>query len=277
MNKILVPTDFSDPSKVAVLYAARLAKKLNAEITLLAVVNLNTASHNVMNKQHLLDAMIEGAQDDADQLITEINTTLEEDISMDFKWISGFPIHEKIENFVTKNDMDMIIMGTKGATGLKKVLIGSNAAAVIDNSSVPVIAVPDNAKFNSINKIVYATDLMNTNEEIKTIGMFASLFESAIHVLHVQPTNSIKKVDEKEASNELIKQAKYEKINFTITQSDHIAEAVEKFAQQEDADLLVMFTHKLDFYEKLLGRGVTRTLAFHGNLPLLTFNKTTLQ
>lgn len=276
MYKILVPTDFSEPSKVAVLYAAHLAKNLNAKITLLAIVNVNTATHNVINKQHLIDAMIEGAQDDAAQLISEINAKLNGDITMHFKWISGFPIHEKIENFVVDHDMDMIVMGTKGATGVKKVLIGSNAAAVIDNSSVPVVAVPENAQFTSINKIVYATDLVNVHEEIKTISMFAGLFEASIHVLHVLPGNSTTIVSTEETAKELKKQAKYEKIDFTFTQNDQVAMAVETFAQEQNADLLVMFTHKLDFYEKLFGRGVTRELAFHGNVPLLTFNKTTL-
>jgi nucleotide-binding universal stress UspA family protein len=276
MYKILVPTDFSEPSKVAVLYAAHLAKNLNAKITLLAVVNLNTATHNVINKQHLLDAMIEGAQDDAAQLIADINKKLNADIAIHFKWITGFPIHEKIELFVQDHDMDMIVMGTKGATGLKKVLIGSNAAAVIDNSSVPVIAVPDNVTFETIHKIVYATDLININEEIKTIAMFASLFNAEIHVLHVRPTDSINKLDQNEVVADLKKQAKYDNIDFSITHGDHIAEAVEKFTTEQAADLLVMFTHKLDFYEKLFGRGVTRELAFHGHVPLLTFNKTTL-
>lgn len=275
MNKILVPTDFSEPSKVAVFYAANLAKSLDATITLLAVVNLNTATHNVINKQHLLDAMIEGAQDDAAQLISEINANVSEGISIDFKWITGFPIHEQIEQFVQDHDMDMIVMGTKGATGLKKVLIGSNAAAVIDNSSVPVIAVPDSAAYENIKKIVYATDLNNV-EEIKTIAMFASLFDAAIKVLHVRPTDSVHKLDENEIITDLKKQAKYDQIDFSITHGDHIAEAVEKFTTEQHADLLVMFTHKLDFYEKLFGRGVTRELAFHGQVPLLTFNKTTL-
>ncbi len=276
MNKILVPTDFSEPSKVAVFYAANLAKSLDATITLLAVVNLNTATHNVINKQHLLDAMIEGAQDDAAQLISEINANVSGEISIDFKWITGFPIHEQIEQFVQDHDMDMIVMGTKGATGLKKVLIGSNAAAVIDNSSVPVIAVPDSAAYENIKKIVYATDLNNVEEEIKTIAMFASLFDAAIKVLHVRPTDSVHKLDENEIITDLKKQAKYDQIDFSITHGDHIAEAVEKFTTEQHADLLVMFTHKLDFYEKLFGRGVTRELAFHGQVPLLTFNKTTL-
>lgn len=276
MYKILVPTDFSEPSKVAVLYAAHLAKNLNANITLLAVVNLNTASHNVINKQHLLDAMIEGAKDDATQLISEINSKLEDEITMHFKWITGFPIHEKIEEFVVHKDIDMIVMGTKGATGLKKVLIGSNAAAVIDNSSVPVIAVPDNATFSSIKKMVYATDLQNVQEEIKTIAMLASLFDASIQVLHVQSHGTIVPSDMEQFVKDLKKQAKYEKINFTVTQNEQIAQAVELFAEQEHADLLVMFTHKLDFYEKLFGKGVTRELAFYGHVPLLTFNKTTL-
>ncbi len=277
MNKILVPTDFSEPSKVAVLYAARMAKKLDAEITLLAVVNVNPASQTVMKMQRLEEVMVEGAQDDANQLMEEIKDKIEGGVVITFQWITGFPVHEKIERFVLENEMDMIVMGTQGATGLKKVLIGSNAAAVIDNSSVPVIAVPNDAHFEAINKIVYATDLVNVNEEIKTIGMFASLFDASIYVLHVQASDATKKVDIEEATADLKKQAKYENITFTITQNNHVAEAVEAFAIQEKADLLVMFTHKLDFYEKLFGRGLTRELAFHGHVPLLTFNKTTLQ
>lgn len=276
MNKILVPTDFSEPSKVAVLYAAKLAKNLNAEITLLAIVNVNTSSQTVMKMQRLEEAMVEGTQDDANQLIAEIREKIKGEVPITYKWISGFPIHEKIEKFVEDHGMDMIVMGTKGATGLKKVLIGSNAAAVIDNSSVPVIAVPDNATFTDIKRIVYSTDLVNVNEEIKTIAMFASLFDATINVLHVRPTDSIKKIDEQEATDDLIKQAKYSKITFSITRSDHIAEAVEEFSLEKKADLLVMFTHKLDFYEKLFGKSVTRQLAFHGHIPMLTFNKTTL-
>ncbi len=276
MNKILVPTDFSEPSKVAVFYAAQLAKFLNAEITLLAVVNVNTSSQTVMKMQRLEEAMMEGAQDDANQLIAEIREKIKGEVPIDYKWISGYPIHEKIEKFVIDHEMDMIVMGTKGATGLKKVLIGSNAAAVIDNSSVPVIAVPDNASFTGINKIVYSTDLVNVNEEIKTIAMFASLFDASISVLHVRPTDSVKKIDEAEATADLVKQTKYPKISFAISRNNHIAEAVEEFSIEQNADLLVMFTHKLDFYEKLFGKSVTRQMAFHGNIPMLTFNKTTL-
>jgi nucleotide-binding universal stress UspA family protein len=277
MNKILVPTDFSEPSKVAVLYAARMAKKLNAEITLLSVVDVNPVSQTVMKMQRLEEVIIEGAEDDANALIGEIKEKIDGEVVICYELITGFPVHEKIEKFVLENGIDMIIMGTHGTTGLKKVLIGSNAAAVIDNSSVPVIAVPNDAKFDAIQKIVYATDLVNVNEEIKTIGLFASLFEASINVLHVRSIEAINNVNVEEAIADLKKQAKYEKITFTIKVNNHVAEAVEEFALQEKADLLVMFTHKLDFYEKLFGRGITRELAFQGHVPLLTFNKTTLQ
>jgi nucleotide-binding universal stress UspA family protein len=167
-------------------------------------------------------------------------------------------------------------MGTKGASGLKKVVMGSNAAAVIDNSSVPVIAVPGQTEFKAIKKIVYASDMVNLSEEIKTIAMFASLFNASIHVLHDIDKDSAKKIDVKKTVSSLVRQTKYDNISFHVSKSDHVAEEVDAFVANQKADLLTMFTHKLDFYEKLFGRSVTRHLAFHVNVPLLTFNKTTL-
>lgn len=277
MNKILVPTDFSAPSKAAVLYAASMAKVLDAEITLLAVLNINPVSQTVLKMQRLEEAMAEGVREEAKQLIDEIKEKISNPVIIDFQWITGFPIPEKIEQFSSENDFDMIVMGTHGAAGFKKVLFGSNAAALIDNSSVPVIAVPNDAKFKEINKIVYATDLLNITEEIKTIGMFASLFNASINVLHIQSDDRKSGINIEGAADDLRKQAKYENISFTINHSNHVADAVEKFTLQHKADLLVLFTHKLDFYEKIIGKGVTRELAFHGHVPLLTFNKTTLQ
>lgn len=274
--KILTPTDFSALSKVAVQYAIRLAEKLNAEVILLAVVNTNSYAHTSINWKKLEDEMITIAQQDANQLIAEIKAEMGDSVKVSYENILGFPVEDMIENFVVNNDIDMIVMGTKGATGVKKVLMGSNAAAIIDNSSVPVIAVPGETSFTAIRKIVYSSDLVNASEEIQTLAMFADLFDAEIQVLHVLPTDSAKQIDVEKTLSELIRTAKYEKISFHILKNDHIAEEVDAFVVHHKADMLAMFTHKLDFYEKLFGRSVTRQMAFHAHVPLLTFNKTLL-
>lgn len=273
---ILTPTDFSKLSKVAVLYSMRIAKKLKADIILLAVINMNSYGRTSIRWSKLEDEMISIANEEAEQFIKEVKEEAKSNVKISYQFVTGFPVEERIEDFVKQNDIDMIVMGTKGASGLKKVVIGSNAAAVIDNSSVPVIAVPGETTFKVIRKIVYASDMVNLSEEIKTIAMFASLFKASIHVLHVIPKDSAKKIDVKKTVASLVKQTKYPDISLHISKSDHISEEVDAFVINQKADLLAMFTHKLDFYEKLFGRSVTRHLAFHVHVPLLTFNKTTL-
>lgn len=273
---ILVPTDFSKLSKVAVLYAARIAKKLKANVVVLAVISMNTSAATSIKWKKLQDEMIKMAKQDADQLIDEVRSQIKGKLEITYQYINGYPVESRIETYAVENRVDLIVMGTKGASGLKKVIMGSNTASVIGSSSRPVIAVPGETEFKQIKKIVYASDMTNISEEIKTLAMFASTFNASIRVLHVIPFNSTKKIDIKKNVAELIKQAKYSKISLTVSRNDRIIDAVDHFVEDQKADLLAMFTHKLDFFEKFFGLGVTRQLAFHARVPLLSFNKTTL-
>lgn len=273
---ILVPTDFSKPSIVAILYAVRIAKKLNADIILLAVINMSPSSTATAKWKKLRNEMVKVVKEDADQLIEEIRKKTKDKLKISFQHIMGYPVEDMIESFAIKNDVDLIVMGTKGATGLKKVILGSNAASVIDNSSRPVIVVPGETAFKDVKKIIYATDMTNIYEEIKTLALFAGIFNAAIRVLHVLPSDSAKKINSKKTATDLIKLTKYPKISFHIARNDYIDKEVNTFVTDQKADLLAMFTHKLDFYEKLFGRSITRQLTFHTRIPLLTFNKTTI-
>jgi nucleotide-binding universal stress UspA family protein len=275
IKTILVPTDFSKPSKVAVLYAARLAQKINAEITLLAVININTATDAILDWKKTEQDLVDTAQQNAEQLIMEIKEEVE--LKIEYRSIMGFPFEEMVEHTVINDGFDLIVMGTKGATGLKKVLIGSNAAAVVDNSSVPVLVIPPNTEWSTIKQIVYATDMDSINEEVKPIAVFASIFNAAITILHVLPEDSSKKIDGKSLAADLIKITNYKKISFHVSRNNSIADEVDTFVVDQKADMLAMVTHKLDFYEKLFGKSVTRQLAFHTRIPLLTYNRTMLQ
>ncbi len=279
MKTILVPTDFSKLSKVAASYAIGLAKKMNARIILLSVINASSSSTTLMNWRKLEEKMIKAAQRDAGRLMYEIKSTGTK-VPVSCQSVLGFPTEEVIDQFAVEKNVDFIVIGSKGATGLKKVFIGSNAAAVIDNSSVPVIVVPGKTDFRQIKKLVYATDMQNLHKEVKTLARFAGPLGAHIHVLHITSEGSSKKNIEKlaraELSNadELAKKGKYPKIHLHVLKNGNVADGVNKFVIDQKADLLAMFTHRLDFYEKLFGKSVTRQLAFHTHIPLLAFNRT---
>jgi len=168
-------------------------------------------------------------------------------------------------------------MGTHGATGVQKVLVGTNAAAMIQDSPVPVIIVPRDATFHGFKKVAYATDMENVNEELSTVCQFVKPFNGSINVLHVVPEDVKSDIDPKQTKTNLIAKMKYDKITFHIAENNNVAEALDNFMIDKKVDILVMFTHKLTFFEKLFSRSVTRKIAFHSHLPMLTFNKDNLK
>jgi nucleotide-binding universal stress UspA family protein len=275
MKKILVPTDFSQLSQVAVVFAVHLAEKMKAEVIVASVIDSSPAQDKSLPRwKKLADQLEEAAEKNAKQLLQEVKSQVDYP-SISYVSLSGYPMESAIDDYAKMKNIDLIVVGTRGATGLKKVVLGSNAAAIIDNSSVPVITIPAETKFKPWNKIVYATDLTHIEQEIKPILRFGEYFGSEIHILHVLPTDSEKTMREiKEDTAALEDLAN---VHFHFVKSNNIAEEVELFVKEKKADVLVTFTHKLDFYEKLLGRSVTRELTFHSHLPLLTFNRTTLQ
>lgn len=277
MKTILVPTDFSKSSKVAVSYAIGLAKKVEAKIVLLSVITSSPSSMATENFKKLEASMVKAAQQDADKLLDEFKTEKGK-VSISYQQVMGFPVVDKIEQFATKNKVDFIVMGSKGASGLKKVLVGSNASAVIDNSSVPVIIVPEDVKFKPIKKMVYATDAQNFEKELKAVAGIAQMLDASLEVVHVMPEKPLKKeTNSKEAAisrEKLIAMARYPKIHLHIIRDKSVVHGVDHFVETQKTDLLAMFTHRLDFKEKMFGKSVTRKMALDNNVPLLTFNKT---
>jgi nucleotide-binding universal stress UspA family protein len=272
MKKILVPTDFSSLSKVAVLFAVSLSKKMDAEIVIASVIGDEANDKSLPRWKKLEHELEKAAEENAAQMIREIKVQVKYD-KISYISIKGFPLASAIDEYATANNVDLIVIGTHGASGLKKVVMGSNAAAVIDNSSIPVITIPGKTNFRPLKKIVYATDLTNIGKEIKAIVSFSKYFDSEIYILHVLPSDSEKSMREIKAETSALDA--YSNVHLQFVKSDNIAESVEEFVSEVKADLLITFTHKLDFYEKLMGRSVTRELAFHSEMPLLTFNKTT--
>ena len=276
MKKILVPTDFSKPSKVAAIYAAHLANKINASITLLSVINASPSEQTLAKWKKMEMEMVKDSIEKADDLMNEIQKSVKGEIKVEYRSVLGFPISQQVEAFVKANGIDLIVMGTKGASGLKKVLMGSNAVEVINESSVPVITVPIDAKFNPITNIVYASDGKHLNREIRKVALFAKALHAHLHVLRVD-SPGVLKTELTDHEESLKEKANYSDMDVSILMGEDVVGKLEEYVESKKPQLLVMFTQKMSFLEKLLGTSKTRQFAFQGKTPLLTFNKSTEQ
>lgn len=273
--KILIPTDFSNRSKVAVRYAVTLAQKLEAEIILLHAVHFDPPARAAVSlkTQSIEDSMVQHAQLDGAQLLREIHDEHGNDHNIQYEITRGLPMKDAVSAFAQKHDVSLIVMGTKGATGLDQVLLGSNAAAMINASNIPVITVPEFAHCASLKHIVYATDMQNTVAELKALIPWAKALDATIHALHIVAPGSSQTHDADKTAEKLIRETGYSNISFHVAANDDVVAGLDVFIAQKQADLLAMFTHDLTFFEKLFGQSVTRKMAFQGNIPLLSMKK----
>lgn len=274
MINILVPTDFSALSKVAVHYAIKIANKLNGRITLLHVITITKPTRATMHEKirTLEEDLIRFAERDLIRLFKQVSKTVKTTSPIQYSVVRSSDFTEAIKKEAKRLSTGLIVMGTKGASGLKKAVVGSNTASVIEWSNVPVLAVPDKAQFRGFKDIVYASDLKNLERELKTLILYADPFGSTVHLVHV--VSSGKEVDDLEAKiDKVVKKLGYKNVVSLVLVDRYVEGAIDQYIGVCKADLLAMFTHNLNFYEKLFDRSMTRKMAFHSIVPLLAFKK----
>ncbi|MGB1242705.1 MAG: universal stress protein [Chitinophagales bacterium] len=282
MKTILFPTDFSENAQNAYTYALHLAEKLNASITTLhtylpihvpANVMANTVGElSEMQQMEEWGSYEEAAKRMHEKAVTEhlekveVNHILKEATAVDA--ILQTAIDEKA---------DLVVMGTKGASGLLGSLIGSNTARVIEEASIPVLAIPHNAVYRPIQKMAIAMDFDNLQENaiVKAIE-YAERFNAELHCIHVNVAHNPLIL---ERMSKLCSHfADTPKLSFEVLDVEDVKgsvedvlETIDKYVHEKNMDMLVMQTHKRTFFQKLFSVSYTKKMAFHTNVPLLTF------
>lgn len=271
MKRILVPTDFSNLSRSAVLYAIDLAAKANGKVMIVSVVEIQQGSSQLMNWKKLQDQMEKDVAERSDEFMRGLKS-YSGGVSLSYTTLTGLPMEDKILKFAEVNKVDLIVTGTKGASGLKSIVMGSNTAALINKSSIPVIAVPGDIKFNGFDRIVLASDMKDLDKEAKAVAKFVKGFDAQIDILHVtNAEHDLRKHTDLEAI--LRRMTGHKKLDVHVVSNDNVIAALNKYSEERNVDLLVMFTHELGLFEKLFGKGHTREMAFQSRIPLLAFKK----
>ena len=274
MVNILVPTDLSEVSKIAVQYALKIVNKLGGTLTLLHVFTIFQPTRATMRLQlkSLEKDLLDTSREDLEAFVKSISKQMKTVQSINVKVAKGTSFNDTVKREAKKLRTGLIVMGTKGASGLKKYVLGSNTASVIEISHVPVLAVPELGDFKSFKNIVYATDLRHVQKELKTLIPYLEKFNSTVHLLHV--TSSLKEVSALEKKIDgIVTKAGITNVICKVIVNKNIDEAIDYYVSESNADLLTMFTHEVSFYEKLFNRSMTRKMAFHSKIPLLAFRQ----
>jgi nucleotide-binding universal stress UspA family protein len=267
--KIVVPTDFSDCSKIAVRFAVAIARQVQAELILLHVLPSLGPTIGRTPSAPFKQQLLEWTEKQFSQLEAEIAT---DGLVLSHQVAYGAGVENVMEPYTQTHAIDLVIMGSKGASGLKKILFGSNTVGVINHSSIPVIVVPENAANRPITHLVYASDLKNIEQEVAYLLPYARLFQAVIKIIHVPPLEYLDHIDTENLLHTLRQQTGYQAIEVELLKGEDIATVIEHYAAASHGEMLAMFTHHTSFLEQLFRHSLTREIAWHNQVALLVIN-----
>jgi nucleotide-binding universal stress UspA family protein len=269
MVNILVPTDFSELSKVALRYAIQIANHLGGNVTILHVIDLEQKVRATLKLKGGSRDLINTFKKKCQDLVDEVSGEAMMSKPISCKVAQGV-FGDTILKESKKLHSGLIVMGTRGASGLKKTVLGSNTASLIGQSHIPVLAVPEHGEFHSFRNVIYATDIKNLERELAILIPYVRRFGSTIHILHIVEDGSM--IDDTEARiQEFVKHTGYPNIVTLVTFDPDIDAAIDHYITVSKSDLLAMFTHEPSFFEKIFDKSFTRRMAFQSSIPLLAF------
>ena len=275
MKKIIIPVDFSDHSEYALKTAAKLAKKHDAELLVLHMLEMSdimlTTSEEFQSQKAAFFLQI------AEQ---KLEGFLKKDYLNDLKVtsiIKHFKVFSEVNDVALKNDADLIVMGSHGSSGIAEFFVGSNTERVVRNANIPVLVVKNNVSDVNFNVVAFACSF--SEETIKpylnAVKMFDKI-DAKFYLVHVNLPNdrfmSSLEIEQKAVNFFTKAERNLTKMKDVYYVCDYtVEEGVLNCANKIGADLIIVPTHGrkglAHFFEGSIGEDV----ANHSTLPVMTF------
>lgn len=274
MKKILLPTDFSENSWNAISYAMQLFKNEACEFYL-----LNTYTPIIYHVEYVL---VEPSQFGVADAIRENSLKQLEGFKTRIKKEFNNPKHKvisiaafnnlisEIKEIVADKAIDYVVMGTKGATGLKEVLFGSNTVQVFKNVKCPILAIPSGFTFEKPHEVLFPTDyqINYKDHHIKPILDIISPYNTRVNILHATYGYDLSKEqeDNKKILEKYFKKSAY---LFQSISNQTVEQGITNYQLKTRINLLVMINNKHSFFENLFFKNTINQIGFHLNIPFL--------
>lgn len=179
-----------------------------------------------------------------------------------------------LDELAEEQNASLIVMGTKGASGILGTVIGSNAAEVISNASCPVIAVPESTELKKTERILFATDNKGLSRPSIATPMLeiAKSCHATIQLVHVLDEGHTIELDEAIAGLQLEQLLKDIPHDYLFLANNDKAHAIEQHTNANDIDMLATVPRRNNFFDAIFHRSVTRKLALHTKIPMLVMH-----
>ncbi len=279
MKNILIPTDLSSNSSNAISYAFQLFRNSNVQFYILHVdhpiIDMPTSSIEFMSPTTYPDLVSQKKMVEKQifKIIEKLNSK-DDNFNYEIENEIGFA-GDVIVSKAKELNCDLIIMGTKGATGLSQFFIGSVTASVIRKSAISVLAIPENFTFEKLEKIVFATDYegISNKKTLQPLFEIARTFDAKVMMFHaIEAKEPIAAYIEELQVWKAEKNFHHVRHTNSIASCENIPDGILDFAGENEADLIAIIPHTYNFFENLLHKSISKQIAFESKTPILALH-----
>lgn len=249
MKKILVPIDFSNAAEHAVQLALELVKSNNATLYLLHVIEYDSIGllesdgtfAATSNVKTAVERLLKRGEIKLTNYIQNLHVH-----GADIKKQFGLGVPEEvIVQNIEELDIDLVVMGTHGASGLQELFIGSIAEKVVRNAKCPVITVKHKTSMNDIKHIIFGNDLIDLSDHvIAKLKQLQELFRAKLTIIRVNTPGNFER-DEvfKQVETRILKRFKSNNITIQNYNDKTVEEGFRHFAEENGAGIIALATH----------------------------------
>ncbi|WP_181163621.1 universal stress protein [Pontibacter mangrovi] len=287
MKTILVPVDYSGNSRSALSCALDLAKTSGADVILFHAFYPIMSPPATFNVTDVIQALEEGKA----RSLMEFGEEIRKEVAAASGEAAAFRnirlqasasmggSYEKILEAIDKYKPDLVVMGMQGGEAVSQALLGSTTISVMQESPVPILAVPRNAKPGPFTSVVFAANLskLPPNANLHPLTDFINTCHAQLEVLHLYRNQEQKeKFNATEALNNLERSLQGVKYHVSFEVQEDVATGIQQFVKDKNGDLLVLIPQHHSFLERLLNRSVTGRITPYLQVPLLALPTHTL-
>ncbi len=274
-KNILVPVGFSDQSLIALGQAVNLAKKMNAKITLLAVVEESNTLFGLFGEDK--DALKEHTQKIRKNLEGLAEEYSKSGVEFDVLTASGV-VYEEISRAATNIDAKFIVMGTDGRPGnISKRFIGSNAYRTVTSAPCPVITIKGSEHREGLERIVLPLDLeKETKQKVNHCIALAKLFNAEVHIISVLTSddeflrNTLKRNIRSVETFIKGKSVKCVAKLVSPEKGQDLSRAVIQYGKEIDADLIMIMTQEENQITEFFLGSAAQSIIYHSRMPVMS-------
>jgi nucleotide-binding universal stress UspA family protein len=274
MDKILIPCDFSEQAINAFKLASDLAHASNAEVHLLHVIELPIMHEDILTPMPSFDeTLLKELNDRAESKFLELRKDFAKENLLITTKIEFGPIVPAILDYQSDNNVTLIVMGTKGVSGLEEVFIGSTAEKVVRNALCPVIAVKRAVEMSDLKHIVFPNSLEEGQEDlVMHVKALQDALGATVHMVWIDTSNDVGGHPVvKEQLEAFAKRMMLTNYTINIFKASNNETGIIKFTHWINANMIAMGTHARKGISHLLRGSVTEDVVNHVDCPIWTY------